>query len=75
MAKVKWGLIVLSIILGLTLGAILQEQVCSTAEQDLGTGTSVMKATCAILSIPTGIILLVLLLAGLIGYLIWDHYN
>ena len=71
---VKWGLIIISIILGIALGAILQEQVCSTAEQDLGTGTSIIKATCVILSIPTDIILLVILLAGLIGYLLWDHY-
>ncbi len=57
----KGGLIAISIILGLTLGAIVQEQVCSTAKQDLGTGTPVMKAACAILSIPTDIILLVIL--------------
>lgn len=71
----KWGLIIISIILGITLGAILQEQVCSTAEKDLGTGTSIMKATCIIMSIPTDIILLVIILAGLIGYLLWEHYH
>jgi hypothetical protein len=74
MAKVKWGAIILSAIFGISLGGIIQESVCNAAQKDLGSGTLVMKASCAILSVPIDWIVLLLALVGLI-YLIWRYYS
>jgi len=71
----KWGLIILSTIIGILLGGILEDNVCEVAKQDLGSATSLMKVTCAILSIPIDWIILIVAISGLIGYLIWDYNN
>ncbi len=68
MAKI--GLIIFILFVGILLGTIAQQEVCKTAEQDLGTGKPIMKAMCLILSIPTDLVLLLLLLTGIVIYFI-----
>ena len=74
MAKINWGAIIFSAIIGISLGAIIQESVCNAAQKDLGSGSGIMKALCAILSIPIDWIVLFLALIGLI-YFIWKYYS
>ncbi len=71
----KWVLIILSIIIGIPLGSILEDNVCEVIKQDLGSATFIMKATCVILSIPIDWIILIIAMLGLLGYLIWDYNN
>ncbi|MEK6862306.1 MAG: hypothetical protein AABY07_10175 [Nanoarchaeota archaeon] len=71
----KWVLIIISTLIGILLGGILEDHVCEVAKQDLGSATSLMKATCVILSIPIDWIILIVAVLGLMGYLIWDYNN
>ena len=58
---------ILCIIVTIALGGILKSEVCDVSEQDLGTGTPIMKATCIILSIPIDLIILILALIGIVN--------
>jgi len=73
--KIKIGGILIGILLGFSLGSITQNHVCNIAKQEMGTGTSFMKLTCTILTLPIDLILIIFFLVGLIGYLIWDYNN
>jgi len=72
MVEVKLGAIIFSTILGMALGSIIQQSVCDAANKNLGSGTLVMKASCAILSIPLDWILFALAIIGL-AYSIWKY--
>jgi predicted membrane channel-forming protein YqfA (hemolysin III family) len=68
MAKI--GLVIFVLIVGLALGGIIQEATCDAAKQDLGTGTSIMGATCKILSIPIDLLLFLVGITGAVIYYI-----
>jgi len=66
---VNWGLIIFALFVGLLLGGILQEYVCDINEtEELGTGKPAMDLTCKVLSIPLGIILLIVAIIGAVIY-------
>jgi len=71
----KWFLIIVALIIGIILGSVIEEHVCGVAKQNLGTATAIVRATCTILSIPTEIIVLIMILLGVIGYFIYNYFS
>jgi len=64
-------LIIFTLIISFLLGSIASQEVCKVSQQDLGTGTPIMKVLCIILSIPYDLMAILLVLTGIISYLIW----